>query len=87
MRWVKVVVNIVLAVLLLLDIALGFQVYTRGWPTRVTLTEASPGVETVSVSRLPFTTTDVWILTALIGAYVLVVYLVWHFHKRSHANA
>ncbi len=86
MRWFRVVVNIALAVLLLLDITLGFQVYTHRWPATVTLTEASPGVETVKVSRLAFTTEDVWILAALVGANMLLMYLAWRFNKRSSVS-
>lgn len=86
MVWSRVVINIALTVLLLFDAALGVQVYTHGWPTRVTLTEASPGVETVKVSRLAFTTEDVWILAALVGANMLLMYLAWRFNKGSSVS-
>jgi hypothetical protein len=82
MGWFRVAINIALTVLLLFDVALGVQAYTHGWPARVTLTEAGQSVETVQVSRGASTTADAWILAALVGANVLLVYLAWHFNKR-----
>jgi len=87
MRWFRIVTNIALTVLLLFDVALGVQVYIHGWPARVTLTDASPGVETVKVSRIAFTTEDVWILAALVGANMLLMYVAWRFNKRDSVSA
>jgi hypothetical protein len=86
MVWSRVMINIALAVLLIFDAALGVQMYTHGWPARVTLTEASPGVETVKVSKLAFTAEDIWILAALVGANMLLMYLTWRFNKRKSVS-
>ena len=85
MRWFRITINTALAILLLFDIVLGVQVYEHGWPSKVTLTEARPGVEAVNVSRLPFTGADAWILAALVGTHVLLIYLAWHFRTRRAA--
>ena len=83
MRWFRIAINTALAILLLFDVVLGVQLYVHGWPAKVTLTEASPGVEAVKASRLPFTGADAWILAALVGAHVLLIYLAWHFRRRT----
>ncbi len=85
MRWFRATINAALLILLLLDVVLGIQVYTHGWPAKITLTAAAPGVEAVKVTPLPFTTADAWILTALVGAHVLLVYLAWHVRKGDAA--
>jgi hypothetical protein len=86
MRWFKIAINSALAILLLFDVALAVQVCVHGWPAKVILTEASPGVQAVKVSRLPFTGTDVWILAALVVVHVLLIYLAWHFRKHRLAR-
>jgi hypothetical protein len=86
MSWFRIPINIGLAVLLLIDVRLGVQAYTQGWPARVTLSEVRPGVEAVKVSRLPFTKVDVWILIALVGTNILLVWLAWRFNKRGAAR-
>lgn len=82
MRWFRIAINTALAVLLLFDVVLGVQVYVHGWPARIILTEARPGMEIVKVSRLPFTSADAWILAALVGTHVLLIYLAWHSRRR-----
>lgn len=86
MRWFRIATNTTLVILLLFDVVLGVQLYVHGWPTKVTLTGASPGVEAVKVSRLSFSGADAWILAALVGAHVLLIYLVWHFRRRTAAR-
>jgi hypothetical protein len=87
MRWFRIAIYTALAILLPFDVALAVNVYVHGWPANVKLTEASPGVQAVKVSRVPFTGADVWILAALVGTHVLLIYLAWHFVSiRRHAN-
>jgi hypothetical protein len=81
-RWIKIVVNIGLAILLLFDIVLGFHLYAAGgWPKTVVFLEIKPGMEVARVSRVPFTVTDFCVLTALAGVHVLLIHLAWRFWK------
>jgi hypothetical protein len=80
--WFRIAIKTALVVLLLFDLVLAVQMYSHGWPSKLSLREVSPGVEAVNVSRLPFTSTDTWILAALIGTHVLLIYLAWHFRRR-----
>ena len=82
MRVLKPVVNTLLGLLLAFDVVMGFQAYQHGWPKDVRLTEIRPGVEGVTVIRHPFTAEDVMTFALLIGAHLLLIYLVWHFRRR-----
>ncbi len=83
MRWFRLATGAALTILLLFDVMLALQVHAHGWPAKITLTEASPGVEAVKVGRLPFTAVDAWILAALVGAHVLLVCLAWRLRTRA----
>ena len=82
MRWFRIAINITLAILLLFDVVLGVQVYVHGWPREVTMTDLSPGVESVKVNRVPFTRADARILAALIGVHALLICLAWRLRRR-----
>ena len=79
MSWSMITIKTALAILLLCDIVLGIQVYDHSRPSKVMLMEARSGVVAVNVTRLPFTVVDVWILVALVGTHVLLIYLAWRF--------
>ena len=83
MKLFKALVNCTLGILLAFDVVIAFQAYKHGWPKDVKIAETQPGVNTVTVIRHPFTTADAAMLAVLICVHLLLIYLIWHLHKRT----
>jgi hypothetical protein len=88
MRWFKIAMKAVLAILLVFDTASAFQYHNHGLGIRFTSCVDGPASGEIScnVVKNTFTTADYWILAALVGVHLLLIYVLWHFRKHRTTN-
>jgi hypothetical protein len=88
MRWFRAVIKAALAILLLFDTFVAVQFHHYGLGITITGVKEGPDPGEVSfrVVKNQFTIEDAWILAALIGIHLLLIYLLWHYRKRRIAQ-
>ena len=69
--------TLALAALLMVDLIVGFRLWSSGWPKEIALSSPQAGVELVKVIDIPFTKTDWLILSAVITMHIALGLFAW----------
>jgi hypothetical protein len=77
MRRLKAPLTALLILFVLIDVLVGFRLFSSGWPKHVSLSDLKPGGAAIQVAPIPFTGADWLILIGAIVVHAVLFYLVW----------
>jgi hypothetical protein len=76
MRWLRIPLTAIAALLIAFDLLMVYRVSSTGWPKHLSGT-IDGGVAKIRVTPIPFTGSDWLILAVVIAVHAALFYVVW----------